>query len=151
LDSFPIEVGVAIATDCFAPIVSWSALIAPVPDWDLASLWDPDAERIHGISQLSLRQGKVPAEVMRTLNQLVAAGTPVWCDGGHYDVHWLGTLGQAAGVRHIFELRDIGTALSNDAEARNRYLEALNRSKAPHRAGPDAERICAALVHAVGS
>lgn len=54
LDSYPIEVGVAIATTPSSSIETWSSLIAPAPDWDLASHWDPDAERIHGISRWDL-------------------------------------------------------------------------------------------------
>jgi hypothetical protein len=41
LKSYPIEVGVAIATSFSTPIVNWSSLIVPAPNWDLASQWDP--------------------------------------------------------------------------------------------------------------
>ena len=146
LDSYPIEVGVAIATTPSSSIETWSSLIASAPDWDHTSHWDPDAERIHGISRWDLRQGKTAREVMLVLIGLVGTNTQVWCDGGHYDAHWLQTLAQAAGFQRHFELCDIGAAIRIDRLAFGRYLEALNKSVAPHRAGPDAERICSALI-----
>jgi len=145
LDSYLIEVGVAIAASPSSSIATWSSLIAPDPDWDLTSQWDPDAERMHGISRWDLRQGKTARDVMLALNRLVATNAQVWCDGGHYDAHWLQTLARAAECQLHFALCDIGAAIRAD-RLRGRYLEALNRSVAPHRAGPDAERICAALI-----
>lgn len=145
-ESYPIEVGIAIAVDPSSPIVTWSSLIAPAPEWDMPSQWDPDAERVHGISRWSLRLGKCPQEVMLTLNDLVGAGQQVWCDGGHYDVRWLDVLAVAAGVRPIFELRDIGLVLRADEVVSTHCREVLDRSHTPHRAGPDATRICAALI-----
>lgn len=145
-ESFPIEVGIAIAVNPSASIMTWSSLVAPAPRWDLASQWDPDAERIHGISRWSLRQGKAPRETMLMLNDLLGSVQHIWCDGGHYDVRWLNVLAEAAGVYPVVELRDIGTALRAHDEVSARYREALEQSRAPHRAGPDAERICVALM-----
>ncbi len=147
--SYPLEVGVALMQHPCAPIETWASLIAPDPAWDLASQWDPDAERLHGISRRDLAKGASPCNVMRQLNELVGAIGYAWCDGGGYDRHWLATLGDAAGIQPGFELRDINAAIGVDQLSAAGYRKALGRSKAPHRAGPDAERVCAALAELI--
>lgn len=144
--SYPIEVGLAIAPDGHLPIRSWSTLIGPDPAWDVASQWDPDAERLHGISRWDLRSGAAVSDVMAGLNELVGPIGHAWCDGGDYDRHWLATLSSAAGVQPSFELRDIKAGFGSDQLFTSRYRDVISRSVPPHRAGPDAERICAALA-----
>jgi len=143
LTSYPIEVGVAKMADADAGIDTWSTLIQPAPDWDMDREWDRDAQRIHGIHQWDLRSGKPAAEAMTMLNTFAGSGA-VWCDGRHYDVHWLRRLTDAAGIEPSFKLADVG-ALLGDLEQRERYIGLLKATPAPHRAGPDAARICAAL------
>lgn len=149
LESYPIEVGIARIENEDCPIVSWSSLIAPAPSWDLKSQWDPDAQRVHGITRWQLRDGADPAHVMRELNRRARNGGTVWCDGGHYDAYWLQTLAAAAGVEPEFELGDIDQLLVQYPEAKSAYDRALQGSMPPHRAGADAHRLCSALADAI--
>lgn len=148
LDSYPIEVGIAILAEAGGEIETWSWLIKPDADWDMSARWDPDAERVHGISRWDLRQGNDPASVMAALNALIPGGQ-VWCDGGPYDEAWLMTLARAAKTEPAFSLRDIGPVLRNDERALARYQAISVQHPRPHRAGPDAATICAAIAEAV--
>lgn len=149
LESYPIEVGLARVEGEGCPIISWSSLIEPAPTWDLKSQWDPDAQRAHGITPWQLRQGADPAHLMRELNRRASDGGTVWCDGGHYDAYWLRTLAAAASVEPEFTLGDIGELLSQFPVAQEAFRRALQRSRPPHRAGPDAHRLCSALAEAL--
>lgn len=148
--SYPIEVGVARMLHFDTPIDSWSSLLAPDPSWNMALEWDPDAERLHGIARRDLVNGITAAEAMERLNEIIAPIGQAWCDGGHYDHRWLAALAVAAGVQPRFEFRDINAGIGSDQLLAARYQEVLDRSKPPHRAGPDAARICTALAGLIG-
>jgi hypothetical protein len=147
--SYPVEVGVAIIAEPGAQIETWSTLIKPDPNWDIEAQWDPDAERVHGISRWALREGKESRAAMAGLNACIPADATAWCDGGHYDVHWLEILAGAAGVVPTFKLHDLGAALRQDDAVYERYLVLSSKRARPHRAGPDAAEICAALAAAI--
>lgn len=144
--SHPIEVGIAIAPDRRAAITSWSTLIRPAAQWLETCGWDPDAQRIHGIRQRDLRDAPTSREVAQLLNDRLGPLGQAFCDGGHYDALWLRVLFEAAGIDPAFTLRDIGHLFTLDPQAGRRYREIIARDKPPHRAGPDARRIAAALV-----
>jgi len=146
LESYPIEVGVARAVNSADPVSSWSALIVPDPTWNVSAQWDPDAERVHGISRWELRSGTSARDVMTALNAWAGDVDIVWCDGGRYDASWLRTLAEAACVEPNFALGDLSAVLAANYNRCDSYLEFISRSAAPHRAGPDAERICRALM-----
>lgn len=148
LDSFPIEVGIAIATAPGQPVLVWSTLIRPAPDWQIAADWDRAAERTHKIPRSDLRDGRRPGEVAATVNRLVARIGQAWCDGDKYDAHWLATLYAAAGARPAFQLCDVSGPFARDRRLRARVADLLAAHKAPHRAGPDAARLCSALLQA---
>ncbi|MFC3175030.1 hypothetical protein ACFOD9_12290 [Novosphingobium bradum] len=148
LESWPIEVGIAVAPSPDGPVEIWSSLILPDPAWDIAAQWDPDAQRVHGINRRDLRDGRAPAGVLAELNARLEPPWQVWCDGGPYDRHWLDCLVNAAGIPPRFELVDLAVATRQDNALRGRYRDALTGSP-PHRAGPDAERICRALLQAL--
>jgi len=148
LESYPIEVGLATSEAPEARIEVWSTLIAPDASWQLSAQWDPDAERIHGISRWQLRAGAAATAIMDRLNALAGHASTVWCDGGQYDAHWLATLSVVANIEPKFFLRDLRVIFDADPDFEQRYRDILDRSKAPHRAGLDAERICAALIGA---
>ena len=107
LDSYPIEVGLAWSALPTGPVETWSTLITPDPAWDLTANWDPDAEKVHGITHWDLRSGMPAAAAMEMLNRLASSATYVWCDGGHYDRYWLHRLSEAAGIKPSFRLADI--------------------------------------------
>lgn len=148
LESFPIEVGIAQVADVDCPVVSWSSLIAPAPEWDMQAQWDPDAQRVHGISPWQLRDGSDPAYVMRELNRRARDSETVFFDGGRYDAHWLRTLATAAGIEPEFALGDISKLLSQHRTAKVTFDRELRRSPPLHRAGRDAHRLCCALAQA---
>lgn len=148
-DSYPIEVGVAIARDA-ATVETWSTLIYPHPAWRDGRGWDPKAQAVHGISPNMLAEGMDPAAALARMNDLLAALGHVWCDGGPYDQHWFDRLRKAAPlVKPAFGLWDLAGAFALDRRGYNRFAAAMAGSEAPHRAGPDAERICWSLIQAM--
>ena len=75
---------------------------------------------------------------------------PRWfCDGGVYDQHRLRRLFDAARIAPSFALENISVLTTSEVE-RVSFVEALAAIHAPHRAGADAERMCAALLIAHG-
>lgn len=149
LDSYPIEVGIAVMSAPDEAIENWSSLIKPDSSWDLDGQWDPDAGKIHGIRRWDLRDGLPTAAVMRELNARIPHGATVWCDGGHYDARWLATLVRAADFLPMFQLADLGVPFGQDAQLYKRYLAALTGQSRPHRAGPDAASICVSIRAAI--
>ena len=145
LQSYPIEVGIAIAHTPTGAIEVWSSLINPDASWALAEHWDPDAEKIHGISRRELRNGMPAMAVMTNLNDLAPDGVWAWCDGGHYDAHWLAVLGAAAERSVTFKLSDLGPVIRADSDRYPQFVSVMSRTKPPHRAGQDAKRLCSAL------
>lgn len=151
LDSYPIEVGIAIVAAPASAVDSWSALIKPDTDWNMEARWDPDAQRVHGISRWDLREGISPRAAVLALNARIPSGSTVFCDGGNYDAHWLAALAQAADLAPTFQLADLRAQLREDEQLWTRLHEALGNTSPPHRAGPDALRLCAALHQAITS
>ena len=146
--SYPIEVGVAVARTADAQIETWSTLIRPHPSWREGGDWGPQAQAVHGITPAMLAEGMDPEAVLTRLNQLLETLGHAWVDGGRYDLHWFQRLCEAApAVRPAFHLRDLSGLFVLDRRAHNRFADALAAAgEPPHRAGPDAARVCAALV-----
>src|SRR5690606_14325460 len=107
MESYPIEVGLAVATNLNAPIGSWSSLIRPDAAWLDSGDWEPAAEAVHGIARASLLAGMSARDVAVGLNRVISSVGHCWCDGGRYDGHWLKTLFRAAGMKPAFQLWDI--------------------------------------------
>lgn len=149
LDSFPIEVGIAVMFAPSGAITSWASLIRPDPAWPLDAQWDPYAERLHGISRWDLREGLTPHAAVTALNSRIPPGATVWCDGGHYDLRWMERLAAAAGIEPSFMLRDLSAAWAGNVVLVERFRSALAQEHRPHRAGPDAAAICGALAAAI--
>lgn len=144
--SYPIEAGLAIAATADAPVRVWSSLIKPTAGWIAHGDWSARSSEVHGIAPRELGAGGPPAEVATVLNDLTTGIPIVWCDGGEYDAHWLRRLYDAARIRPTFRLCDLSLAFVLDRRRMNRYAEALGYGAPTHRAGADAERICAALI-----
>jgi hypothetical protein len=68
-------------------------------------VWDPDAEKLHGISldQL-LAHGRPPFEIARRMNE-VLAGRELFSDGPADDERWLRIIFDEAGLDPIFTIR----------------------------------------------
>ena len=143
--SFPIEIGIAIARDAASTIAVWSTLIKPDPDWNIGAAWDPDAERIHGIRRGDLAAGIEAADVIHHANALLAEVATVCCGDAKYDPMWLVTLGRVGGsVTPSFDLVDAAGIVGPVGRAQ--LANQLATTNAPHRAGPDAERLCRAVI-----
>jgi hypothetical protein len=50
IGGLPIEIGWAFISTSTGEIQSESHLITPPLHWDMRPVWDPDAEKLHGIS-----------------------------------------------------------------------------------------------------
>lgn len=148
-DSWPIEIGLAwLDVSTSDPeIQTWSSLIRPEVDW-CESLWDPEAEEIHGISLDRLKaEGRSAWGVAEEAWALIEGKTLV-SDAPGFDSRWFWKLLDASPQAPAFVIRDfdeIAAALLGKeglADAWTR-LEAL---EVPHRAGEDASRLMRALV-----
>ena len=71
----PIEIGWAFIYKS-GEIQSESHLVKPPLHWDMQPVWDPDAEKLHGISLAQLHaQGRPPFEVARRMNGVLAGNS----------------------------------------------------------------------------
>ncbi len=107
-DSYPVEVGFVLGDG-----QTYCTLIRPAPGW---THWDPQAERVHHITQDTLqRHGRDVAEVALLLNERLH-GLTLYCDGWAHDYAWLAVLFEAAGTAPSFKLDNL-RALLTDQEA----------------------------------
>ena len=68
-------------------------------------VWDPDAEKLHGISLKQLHeQGRPPFEVARRMND-VLAGRELFSDAPADDERWLRIIFDEAGLDPAFTIR----------------------------------------------
>ena len=148
--SYPIEVGVARWAAPDRPIGSWSTLIRPIPLWRTAGSWSAEAEAVHGLRRDELDEGLDPPEVLSALNRIVGTHA-AFCDGGESDFGWARRLVLAAGFMNTFRMGDVDMLTGRcDADGFTRMVRWLDANPAPHRAGPDAERLMLALAHGFG-
>lgn len=140
--SYPIEIGVAMPDGA---LHVW--LIKPLEDW---THWQPDAERVHGISRDQLlHEGQSPRHVADELNELLA-GQTVYSDGWGVDRTWLSLLFYEANVLQGFKLDSIYGLLTesqweNWSKQRDEVLQLTGMI--PHRAGTDALIIQKTFIH----
>lgn len=99
VDSYPIEVGVALSNG-----QKYCALIKPANDW---LYWDKNAELVHGLNpELLSSHGKDINTVANELNDLLKNQT-VYSDGWVVDKHWLSRLFYRAGFAPSFYLSSL--------------------------------------------
>jgi hypothetical protein len=107
-DSYPIEVGFVLPNG-----ESFCSLIRPAPGW---THWDASAERLHRITQQTVRQhGREVRDVAQLLNERLH-GLTLYCDGWAHDYVWLNVLFEAAGLSPSFKLDNL-RALLTEREA----------------------------------
>jgi len=103
-DSYPIEVGFVLPD-----AETFCSLIRPAPGW---THWDDAAERLHRISQETVRvHGRDAREVAQELNERLH-GLTLYCDGWAHDYVWLNVLFEAAGMSPSFKLDNLRTLLT---------------------------------------
>lgn len=143
--SWPIEVGLAWFEE--GEVSTWSSLIRPEPGWDLEA-WDPMAEEIHGISRGELAQAPAAWTVATELLSRVA-GQTVFSDAPEYDGRWVRRLLDAQPAPDGIRILDFDQAVGAVCGERGAdwAYERLERTRTPHRAGPDAERMLRAILY----
>lgn len=139
--SYPIEVGY-VTGDGRAGCM----LVRPADEW---THWDPEAERLHGISRATLLTHGHPAQdVVARLNRELA-GQTVYCDGWAHDYAWLAVLFEQVERSPAFRLESINALLDDAALAR---LDAARREALAqmglqrHRASNDARALQRAVM-----
>jgi DNA polymerase III epsilon subunit-like protein len=150
LEGVPIEIGWAYVDDTTRAVVSESHLILPPPQWSIESLWDPDAQKLHGITLSQLQaQGKPVGEIAERMNQALG-GRELFSDDPH-DRAWLRLVFAAAGFEPAFAIRDMDarrlisrlaaeSGIDADTYARARDA-AAQRTPRRHRAEADARHL----------
>ena len=141
-DSWPVEVGLAWISDGLVEVRS--SLIHPDEVWPMRA-WSPVSAEIHGISMEELRRAPPAAEIARWTAGLVGDATVV-SDAPEFDARWLACLYETEGGLILPPVRDFDllAAARFDMAAIRRVYAALDAIPAPHRAGPDAERLARA-------
>jgi hypothetical protein len=153
IGGLPIEIGWAFTELSTGEIQSESHLIKPPLHWDMQPVWDPDAEKLHGISLKELlAHGRPPFEVVRRMNE-VLAGRELFSDGPADDERWLRIIFDEAGPDPTFTIRrthadvliaQLATKLGWDsASYEAAKAEADRISPRTHRAEADARHLAA--------
>jgi len=151
IGGLPIEIGWAFVVDVTGDIKSESHLVKPPGHWDLAPVWDPDAERLHKISRDRLvAQGRPPFEIARPMNQALA-GRELFSDGPVDDKRWLRIVFDEAGLDPAFTIRRFRADLLikqlaaelgwDDAGYETAKAEAARVAPRMHRAEADARHL----------
>lgn len=114
LHTYPIELAWYNGT------IQREFLIIPHPDW--GEYWDPESQMIHNINRNDLySHGEKPKVICEQLNADLN-GKIVWCDGGHYDEHWMRQLLDIAGISPTFQMASRRGDIPNDAPIVHRAL-----------------------------
>lgn len=104
--SYPIEVGI-----CLEDGTVHAILIKPADAW---SHWDPEAEKIHGISREHLMEhGQTPREVAIELND-ICSGMTLFSDAWSFDSSWIGRLFDEAEIIQRFKIDTITRLLNEE-------------------------------------
>lgn len=141
--SYPIEVGIARGDGSGCAL-----LIQPRQDW---THWDPQAERLHGISRERLeREGHPVIQVARWLNDELGGLEKVYSDSWGFDNTWLSLLFHHAGMLPAFRLETLRLLLSEEQQALwypTREALMARHGIQRHRAGDDARLLQLTYAH----
>lgn len=138
-DSYPVEVGVAIWRGPVLPIVTWSSLIRPTPEWVRDGVWYKAAQDVHGISPHDLVAAPTVHRVMADLRSVMSGLDEALSDNPYWENLWLQRLATAAGDVPHFTIGSLVSHLGGmDINARIGMCKYHSKHPRPHRAGPDA-------------
>ena len=138
--SYPIEVGVARWSSPERPIMTWSTIIRPSPEWKRTGEWSNESQKVHGIARSELDEGMLPRLVLNRLDDIVGDSL-AFCDGGINDSIWMRRLSQAGGRSPEFALGDLDALMiSLPSHMQDRAERWLAQNRVEHRAGDDALR-----------
>jgi hypothetical protein len=132
-DSYPIEIGYVLPDGG-----GYCTLVRPEATW---THWDPQAQRLHGITREAVQlHGRPALDVARHLNQALR-GQTVYTDGWANDYSWIGALFDAAGLSPFFHIQNLRALLSDSDAARWHQIKdqvAGELKLGRHRASSDA-------------
>lgn len=115
--SYPLEIGLVLpdgTPHCF--------LVMPARDW---KNWDPEAERVHGISrEVVENHGRPVEEIAWRLNGLLY-GQIVYSDAWSFDMSWVGKLFDKVNMPQTFQVAALTELLS---ESQRRVWDDTRRS-----------------------
>lgn len=141
-DSWPIEIGLSWL-DGQGDVHTWDSLIRPAPDWPEAA-WSAQSAEVHGIPAADLAMAPPAPDVAaaalgRMRERVIVADSP------SHDTAWLirllSTLPPDTITWPAVDDYDALTAGLFPAHALDWVYERLERTHAPHRAGPDSARL----------
>ncbi len=146
-DSYPIEIGYVLPDGS-----GYCTLVRPEAGW---THWDPEAQRLHGITRDTVvLHGRPALDIARHLNQALH-GQTIYTDGWANDYSWIGALFDAADLSPSFHIENLRALLSDDDAAhwhqiKDQVGRELNLRR--HRASADARLLQMTLrrLHAAG-
>ena len=144
-DSWPIEIGMAWIEG--AGVQSWSTLIRPGTSWDLND-WSARSAEVHNIPYEEVMAAPQAVHVAREVKARLEGKTPV-SDNPEFETRWMNKLlGLVDTPSPGFLDYDLiaHSACHGFPEALDRVYERLERTKTPHRAGKDAERLANGIL-----
>ncbi|ULO23107.1 hypothetical protein [Methylocystis sp. SB2] len=145
LDGFVIEVGWAYVRPDDGQIISASHPVRPLAEWQIATVWDENAEALHGISIAEISaQGTPVRDIANAMNGGLA-GRELYSDSP-FDEAWLNQIFEGAGIEPSFCVRQTSADALLEKTVTDRkfdmaqYRMALNEAEQSrrHRAESDA-------------
>jgi len=145
LESWPIEIGMAWIGG--SEVQSWSTLIRPDASWNLDD-WSLRSAEVHNIPYEEVMAAPRAVDVAREVWGRLQGKTPV-SDNTEFEQRWMNKLlGLVDTPSPEFLDYDLiaHSACHGYPEALDRVYERLERTRAPHRAGKDAERLAKGIL-----
>lgn len=152
-NSWPIEIGMSslVLKDDAYTVKTWDRLIKPDDTWSM-SAWSHQSQGVHNISRADLDAGVPAHELAETVREKLR-GKVVISDSPPHETYWLNTLlcaGQGAMHLIINDFDQAAFSLFKASDyAVDMIFETLERTHAPHRAGPDSARLAKAWVRGI--
>ncbi|WP_339758998.1 hypothetical protein [uncultured Sulfitobacter sp.] len=145
--SWPIEVGISWISE--GKVQTWSSLIKPDPTWDLSD-WSAQSEAVHNIPFHCLKTAPKADRVAMELSEK-ATGRTLISDAPPFEQYWLQQLlgNEAEAPSHLIEDYHAVSFALFDGYALDVLYEKLERTKVPHRAGPDSARLASGWLIAL--
>lgn len=145
LDGCVIEVGWAYARPDDGQIIAASYLVRPLAEWQIATVWDENAEALHGISLAELSAKGIPVRDIANAMNRELAGRELYSDSP-FDETWLSQIFEGAGIEPSFFVRQTSAytllekAVADRKFDRSRYRMAVDEAEQirRHRAEADA-------------
>lgn len=139
-DSWPVEIGWAVIGD-YCVLDSGSTIVRPELDWNHKG-WDPEAEKLHGMSLASIvREGMSAADAWHTFHAKLDGVDTIFCDAPMYDRFWCRRLARAAKCEDEMPALQHFCTLFHDMSAALRAWTKECRNSKKHRAQADAEQL----------